>query len=529
MEQFFFLNRKCKKTLFLRGSKLLSLLSSFIILSGATPSPAKVRALYNSLDPKSLPQHLAFYKLYKETPEGEKSLKDAWQLLSKSFPASNIPPPILPTTIETIISLVNKQPDHQNITLDPYELAEIEKLSSSLPHLKLKGHYALTEEAVLALPTEEVDLARGLLLSQLPPTPDRLSIIRSYEATLDLMALQILTQVDMQSTPEKKIRALNNFIFEEMGYRFPPHSLYAKDIDLYTFLPSVLDSRRGVCLGVSILYLCLAQRLSLNLEIVTPPGHIFVRYHDGNKTINIETTARGIHLDSEEYLGIDTRQLQQRAIKDVTGLAHYNQASVYWQQNDYAKALASYRKALPYLPEDMLLKELMAYNCLFEGLYEEAKQLLELVKDHLPEYAISKQTISEDYLKGNVNIEGIKPLFMHVDEKRESILKKRDALEAVLKQYPAFRAGIFSLAITWLQLHRFDEALTLLERYHALDSNDSTAEYYLAVIYAERLDYNKSWNHLHNAEAITAVHQHHPKVLKEFRKELSRLCPEFLE
>ena len=74
-------------------------------------------------------------------------------------------------------------------------------------------------------------------------------------------------------------------------FRFPPHSLYAKDIDVYTFLPSVLDSRRGVCLGVSILYLCLAQRLDLPLEAMTPPGHIYVRY---GEDLNIETTARGI-------------------------------------------------------------------------------------------------------------------------------------------------------------------------------------------------------------------------------------------
>src|ERR1700761_5200171 len=126
--------------------------------------------------------------------------------------------------------------------------------------------------------------------------------IRSYEALIDLMALQILTRITFEDPPAKKIRAINHFIFEEMGFRFPPHSSHAKDIDLYTFLPSVLDSRRGVCLGVSILYISLAQRLKLDLQMVTPPGHIFVCWRQGKEVINIETTARGIHIPDEKYL-----------------------------------------------------------------------------------------------------------------------------------------------------------------------------------------------------------------------------------
>ena len=148
---------------------------------------------------------------------------------------------------------------------------------------------------------------------------------------IDLMALQIRSTLSPNSKPEEKIDAINRFIFEELGFRFPPHSCYATNVDLYTFLPSVLDSRRGVCLGVSILYICIAQRLSLPLEMITPPGHIYVRYKNGEKEINIETTARGIHLEVlETYLAINTRSLQQRNVKEVIGLSHFNQASVYW-------------------------------------------------------------------------------------------------------------------------------------------------------------------------------------------------------
>jgi tetratricopeptide (TPR) repeat protein len=311
-----------------------------------------------------------------------------------------------------------------------------------------------------------------------------------------------------------------------MGFRFPPHSAYAKDIDLYTFLPSVLDSRRGVCLGVSILYLCLAQRLDLNLEIITPPGHIFVRWRNGNETINIERTARGIQLPDEEYLGIDTRALEQRNIKETIGMAHVNQASIFWSRQEYDQVKASYEKALPYLPNYKLLTLLMGYVDVILGDKEQGEYRLKEVVDYIAEEAVSKETIPEDYFSGNVSPEGIKAVFLRVDETRESLLKKKKDLEVVLATYPKFREGLFSLAGTWLQLHRTQEALECLERYHKIDPSNASVEYYLAAIYAERRDYNNAWVHLHIAENLVAARQHRPQSLDELRQELAKLSPE---
>src|SRR4029079_11872384 len=138
---------------------------------------------------------------------------------------------------------------------------------------------------------------------------------KAYEAAVDLMSLQILALLQEKAKDHKElIRGINEFIFEEMRFRFPPHSLYSQSIDEYTFLPSVLESRRGVCLGVSILYLCIAQRLNLAIEMITPPGHIYVRYRNDDTIINIETTARGIHVDCEEYLSVNLCALQKRTI-----------------------------------------------------------------------------------------------------------------------------------------------------------------------------------------------------------------------
>jgi regulator of sirC expression with transglutaminase-like and TPR domain len=376
----------------------------------------------------------------------------------------------------------------------------------------------------LALPIEEIDLARGLFLTQLGG--QELKKIRTYEVLIDLMALQIRARLPDFASPQIKIRAMNDFIFSEMGFRFPPHSIYAADIDLYTFLPSVLDSRRGVCLGVSILYICLAQRLDLPLEMITPPGHIYVRYRDKDKEINIETTARGIHMNSEEYLSIDTRALQQRNIKEVIGLAHFNQASVHWQQEKYEDALVSYEKAKKYLPDDKLLIELMGYNYLFLGKIEEGTNLLKQVEGYIPPYAVNSENVAVDFLKGAVDVEGLKSIFMKVDETRESIIEKRNSLQKTLDRCPKFRDGWFCLAVAWLQLHRYGEALKALEQHHQLESNDPTGEYYLSMLYAERFDFNKSWKHFKHVEELLKAWNHNPKSLKALRRHLTQQSPE---
>lgn len=496
-----------------------------------TPSPGKLRTLYNRINPSSISQHLAFYELYPNTIEGKEALSEAWKLLSgKKHIHTTQPLESMLTTSEalsSIVNLVNKPINETTPLLTQETIDIIIGLTQHLPHRRLLGHKAQSEEEVLRLSNEEVDLARGLFLSQLSDQPDMLHKTLSYEAMLDLMALQILTQVSLESSSLEKMRAITHFIFHEIGFRYPPHSLDIKDIDLYTFLPSVLDSRRGVCLGVSVLYLSLAQRLGLPLEIITPPGHIYLRYRvNPQEVINIETTARGINIESERYLGVDTCRLEERTIKDVIGMVHINEASVYWQREKYDKAQQAYLKAYPYLPDYMLLKELMGYNALFLGNEKEARRLLGIVQDYIPEHSISKNCTPKEFLTGKADVNALKAIFMPVDETRGSILAKRDALVKIIETHPLFSTGVFALAITQLQLHRIDSALELLEKYHNMNREDVTAEYYLAVLYSGRFDYIKAWEHLHFAEQLTQAKNYQPKILKNLRKELSLHCPE---
>ena len=499
----------------------LSLLALVLLSAGSSLS-----TLYSTLDPTSVAQHFAFYELYPKSPEGKKALKDAWDLLSGG--CSDCDPELVLPTLDSkpLIAFVNRVGEENALVLEEEQLAVIERLSKHLANRKLKGFEVWDLKSLYKLKSHEIDLARGLLLAEMG-SEDKAKI-RSYEASLDLMALQIAARLKEGASSEEKIRAINDYIFSEMRFRFPPHSLYAKEIDVYTFLPSVLDGRRGVCLGVSILYLCLAQRLDLHLEAITPPGHIYVRYVNpkGEET-NIETTARGIHYPSEVYLGLDTRKLQKRGIREVIGLAFMNQAAAVWHKNDPAKAVALYKKARPFLgKDDYLLNMFLGLNYLFTGKEEEGKKLLEKVRAANPDHLVSKDTVAEDYLNGHASIEAIQAVFSEVDQSRESILAKQKKLEEVVAKHPKFRQGIFHLAITWLQLGREKEALPLLERYVKMEPNDPTGSYYLSAIYFQRHHFNESWKSLRAAEKIVRAKNHNPRALKELRHALQRTCPE---
>ena len=492
-----------------------------------TAEEAKLKSLFNSLDPLSITQQLAFYELYRDTALGDKALRRAWFLMNGGKEVdgpANLPFPKF--DIQAIISLITRQPFETPTPLSDEQLTLIEKLAANLGNRKLKGHRVEREEEIASLASEEIDLGKALLLSQFSGLPTGLQALRQYEASLDLMALQIRARLSSNPNADEKIREISRFIFQEMQFRFPPHSLHAKDIDLYTFLPSVLDNRQGVCLGVSILYLCLAQRLDLHLEIITPPGHIFLRCEELEHPLNIETTARGIHLPDDVYLGINTRKLERRTMREVIGLAFINQASVFWGKKEYEKTVALYEKAKQFLPDDGLLKMLLGLNYLFVGKKQDGRALLEQVRHLTLDCEVSPETIPDDYLSGRIDSEGIKAIFLPVDENRSSILEKQKELQKLLTRYPKFRAGLMQLATTWLQLGRGSEAQEVLRRYHAIDPDSATVEYYLSLVSIQRMDYLQAWKFLKQTEALTTARDHKPKALKALRNHLRTLCPE---
>ncbi|HRW58048.1 MAG TPA: transglutaminase family protein [Chlamydiales bacterium] len=478
------------------------------------------QALYKSIPPNATSKYFAFYNLYPETFEGKQALEKGWKNLKihlEKQSLTNIPS----IDIHKIIDIISYGSTNNHKILSEQEIEFIKQISMQLPHKSLKGHKLYSEEEILALPENELDLARAIFVSKKASKQE----IASYEATLDLMAIHILAKLPPNPSIPTIIETMNQFLFFDLRFRFPPQSTYAKDIDTYTFLSSVMDSRRGVCLGVSTLYLCLAQRLNIPLEIITPPGHIFIRYNNNNNIINIETTARGIHLPSEEYLSIETKALEKRTLKEVVGLIYMNEASIYWMKKKYNTAKELYEKAQPYLKNDYLLKMFLGYQYLFTNQKEKGKALLASIKDFIPPHHMSKDSIIEDYLSEKTGKEGIEAVYLSVDDNRESIIEKQKALKKIVKKHPYFRMGLFQLAITYLQLSQEKEAYSLLKKLHKMDSDNVIVNYYLAILSYKRYNFPAAKQYSELCAKILESHKHMPKAFISLVKEINRKIP----
>ncbi|OGN61980.1 MAG: hypothetical protein A3F40_03765 [Chlamydiae bacterium RIFCSPHIGHO2_12_FULL_27_8] len=484
-----------------------------------------IEKIFKTLDKKSALKNFAFYNLYPETKEGKLALKKAWEILGAEKVDN---PHILPKIdINLMIDLVNKKSSIIPEDLTFEKLDFLSELGKNLKNRKLKGYNVWTLEEVRNLTVAEIDLSRALFLEDLGEAEDAIYKIKYYEVILDLMTLQILAKLPDNFNDIDILNAMNEYIFHDLRFRYPPHSVDVAQIDKFTFLSSVMDSRRGVCLGVSTLYLVLSQRLGINLEIVTPPGHIFVRYKDSEgKITNIETTARGVNYPSEVYLGIDTKKLKMANIKEVVGHAFINQASLFWNKKDYETAINLYKKAKIYVINDNELNYFMGLNYLFLNKQEEAREILQNLKNYKDEYSTSKDTIIDDYLNNNTDAESIKKIFMSVDESRKSIIEKQKELSEVLKKYPKFRAGMMQLANTYLQLGREKEAFNILEKYFEIDREDPVLNYYLSAISFQRYDYLNSWKYFKNTKKILDKQNHNPHAMKELYNALKIKCPE---
>lgn len=495
--------------------KRLLFLFSFLTLS-LHAHFEDVETLYSTVDPTSLSKLFAFYHLQKDNVYGKKALERAFFLINKhrEEPLETSAVPLFHRIdLDSLLLTLTKQPEESIPLLSEEELQFVEKISSHLPHKKLKGHSITLLEEAESLPSSEIDLARAIFLSQYGR--DQLDLVKSYEATLDLFALSILARLEKGASDLEKIEQISYFIFYEMLFRFPPHSLWPSNIDEYSFLPSILDSRHGVCLGVTILYLALSQRLGLDLMICTPPGHIYLSYEKDGKELNIETTARGTNVPTKRYLSIGTKYIQHKQLKEVIGVYHINSASVHWQAKNYLGAIKQYETALRFMPEDTLTQTFLGFNYVLAGEKEKGTAYLTKVRNKRIDGGITDNTLVADYLDGRVNEEGITAIYESVDETRESIFKKGRQLATLVEKYPTFRDGIFHLALTWLQLGRKKEALEYLVKYHELDPNNPVVEYYLTYLHFARLKPSLARRHFKTLSYLLEKEGHKPEVLDE--------------
>ena len=169
---------------------------------------------------------------------------------------------------------------------------------AQLANSRKLGQNIYSIDRILQLDDADIDICTAaLVISRNWGTPKNL---HRYRMKVDDMAEEIIYRAKRQGLrrDHSMIPLINKYLFDELGFEPVADATNPEDL----FLHTVLDKKRGYCLSLSVLYLSIGERLGLPLYGVVVPGHFFVRYDDGYKQYNIETTSKGQIAPDKHYI-----------------------------------------------------------------------------------------------------------------------------------------------------------------------------------------------------------------------------------
>lgn len=173
-----------------------------------------------------------------------------------------------------------------------------------------------------------------------------------FNHTIDSTVEAINTTIRDKKSEQAVLDLIRNVVYQSWKIRFDP-----ADTVIETLLPHlVFRNRKGACLGVSLIILMLAEKLNCPVYGVMLPEHLFCRYDDGIRRINIEPNKEGCAHPDEYYLHrypLEHRPWYSLANLDnkaVIGILCHNAGVLCMKQKKYDAALFYCRESLRRIP-----------------------------------------------------------------------------------------------------------------------------------------------------------------------------------
>lgn len=93
-------------------------------------------------------------------------------------------------------------------------------------------------------------------------------------AEIDTLAAKLKRRFPLDAVPVQRLRWLNRFFFQELGFAGNVNNYYDPD---NSYLHRVLSTRRGIPITLAVLYIELATQIGLTARGVSFPGHFLVK------------------------------------------------------------------------------------------------------------------------------------------------------------------------------------------------------------------------------------------------------------
>jgi len=114
---------------------------------------------------------------------------------------------------------------------------------------------------------------------------------------LDSWADDVHMAASIEAGPRAELEGLRTVLFDRLGFHGEHEDYYAPE---NSFLPYVIEARKGLPITLSVVLLVVARRLDLPVEGVGMPGHFIVAYHLPEGPVYLDPFESGEILTTEE-------------------------------------------------------------------------------------------------------------------------------------------------------------------------------------------------------------------------------------
>ena len=214
--------------------------------------------------------------------------------------------------------------EHHRLHPDP----TIRRRVLELIHDRAAARYDNQFLAFILSHGEQFDLEEAIWAFTLTRFPE--INVAAFRAQLDDWAAMARDRLLPSATGEETLLALNHVLFEELGFRGAEDDYYNP---LNSYVNCVMDSRRGIPISLSAIYLCVARRLGLPVAGIGMPGHFVCRYQTPREEFYIDAFHRGqllsrvdckrriaqlaVEYDESQLAPVSHRRLMQRMIANL--------------------------------------------------------------------------------------------------------------------------------------------------------------------------------------------------------------------
>jgi regulator of sirC expression with transglutaminase-like and TPR domain len=142
---------------------------------------------------------------------------------------------------------------------------------------------------------DDLNLEEGVLLIAKYGYPQ--VDMRTFSDLLNFFASELQTRLDFTDAPDEMATKIGKYFSEDKG--FSGHEIDYYDSDNH-YINKVIETKRGVPISLSVVYLLVLRRLNLPVQGIGMPGHFIVRYDFGPKSILADPSHAGRILSTEE-------------------------------------------------------------------------------------------------------------------------------------------------------------------------------------------------------------------------------------